>query len=125
MHFIQTLARKGILPKEIANCPVPLCAHCQAAKQTRNKTEKGSIKEEHLKPGDCVSIDQFSSPIPGTIHSFQGKPLSKKIKTCTIFTDHASDKVYISYQESNGAEETVQAKEAYESMCHLHGVKVR
>lgn len=125
MHFLQSLARKGLLPTEIANCPVPLCSHCLAAKQARKHNEKGTIKEDDLRPGDCISVDQFSSPIPGTIHSFQGKPLSKKIKTCTIFTDHASDKVYISYQESASAAETVQAKEAFESMCSQHGVQVK
>ena len=125
MHLIQKLARKGLLPKEIANCPIPLCAHCIAAKQERRTSSSGSVKEDHLTPGDCVSIDQFSSPVPGVIHSFQGKPLNKKVKCCTIFTDHASDKVFMSYQESTSAEETIRAKESFEALCEQHGVKVK
>ena len=125
MHYLQALARKGLLPKSIATCPVPLCAHCLTAKQEKTPAKKGNIKSEDLLPGDCVSVDQFSSPVPGLIHSFQGKPLKKKIKVCTIFVDHASSKTFIGYQETATAEETIKSKEAFEAMCQQAGVKVK
>lgn len=125
MYYLQSLARKGLLPKSIANCPVPICAHCVTVKQERTPAKKGNIKSDDLLPGDCVSMDQFSSPVPSLIHSFQGKPLKKSISVCTIFVDHASGKSNIGYQSSANAEETIKSKEAFESMCNQSGVKVK
>ncbi|KAI2498105.1 hypothetical protein MHU86_16415 [Fragilaria crotonensis] len=100
-QWIQSLAatpRKNIIDEEgkceippllptkekgVSSVPVPLCAACQLAKQSRRGTatsteikieERDSIlKAEKLEPGDRVSIDQFVSTIRGRLSHTKGK----------------------------------------------------
>ena len=49
------------------------------------------IKGEHLNPGDCVSIDQYTSSHKGRLESGFGKTASTMAYGGgTIFVDHAS-----------------------------------
>jgi hypothetical protein len=79
----------------------PLCVACQIAKQHRRAPrEEGvfrfdrkemKLKEEHLEPGQMVSIDQYISAVPGRLPHTKGKEAKKdKYNGGTIFGDHAS-----------------------------------
>ena len=84
-QWIQTLCRHSnsdskrcVLPTKLdktSSCPAPKCAACMLGKQAQ-QTPTLSIghhlpnkdlllKTNHLNPGDCVSLDQYQSSIPG------------------------------------------------------------
>jgi hypothetical protein len=77
------------------------------------------------KPGDCVSIDQLESNTPGPIAQLKGNPTAKRYKAATIFVDHyTSGLSFVHLQTSTSAEETVEAKDAFERYAASHGVKI-
>jgi hypothetical protein len=83
-------------------------------------------KQEHLKPGDMVSIDQYISAAPGRLLKSKGKEL-KKDKYCggTLFVDHESAKRYLQvikclseqkkWRYQSGSSSGWQRKKEYES----------
>ena len=65
----------GLKTEGAHNCDHPQCAACRLSKAHRRNTEhhvihvdpkkEMSIRKGDLKPGDCISIDQYTSSIPG------------------------------------------------------------
>jgi hypothetical protein len=55
----------------------------------------------------------------------KGSPTKKRYAAATVFVDHFSRLSFIFLQKSTSAEETIQAKEAYERFASSHGVKVQ
>jgi hypothetical protein len=58
----------------VTSCDAPLCTACQLSKQTRRSPEVKTqinpapmIQKDNLKPGDCISVDQYMSPLPGRL----------------------------------------------------------
>jgi hypothetical protein len=71
-----------LVPKHssITSCDAPLCTACQLSKQTRRSPEvrtqinpTPTIRKDNLKSGDCISIDQYVSPLPGRLPHTKGK----------------------------------------------------
>jgi hypothetical protein len=67
MPKIQYMASKGILPKLIAACPIPICQSCLFGKIARKawRTKQAPIPSRMSKvtqPGACVSVDQMECP---------------------------------------------------------------
>ena len=86
---------------KMSSCVLPKCAACVLGKQTRCMpgTNSGALvkgKEmklchEHLKPGDCVSLDQYESSIPGCLpHTYGKEKKDNQYNGGTLFVDHAS-----------------------------------
>lgn len=128
---MRIMARMGMLPSSFSDCPVPLCTSCLFGKATkrpwRTKTpsNKGDPSKTVTKPGDCVSVDQLESSTPGLIAQMKGKPTVKRYKVATVFVDHFSRLSYLHLQKTTSAEETVEAKDAFERFAASHGVQVR
>ena len=67
----------------ITTTPKITCPACQLGKQHRRSTGshvhkvrpdmEAAIKREHLSPGDCVSMDQYISRVPGHLEHTFGK----------------------------------------------------
>ena len=76
------------------------------------------------KPGECVSVDKLESPTPGLIAQLKGIPTKMRYKVATIFVDHYSRLSYVHLQKTTNAEETIQAKAAFEQYARTHGVKI-
>jgi hypothetical protein len=55
----------------------------------------------------------------------KGLPTKKRYTSATVFVDHHSHFSYVYLQQSTNAEETIQAKEAFERFSDSHGIKVR
>ena len=92
-QWIQTLCRDlttnsrrcALVTKhpKASSCLLPKCAACMLGKQTRRQpgTNTGALvkgkemmlRREHLQPGDCVSLDQYESSIPGRLPHTMGK----------------------------------------------------
>ncbi|EJK71687.1 hypothetical protein THAOC_06848, partial [Thalassiosira oceanica] len=82
------------------------------------------LKRGDLCPGDCISMDHYSSSTVGRLpHSF-GREANGY--TCgTLFVDHASGKIFNYCQHSTTAEETVQNKHRLETAARLVGVTIK
>ena len=116
------------------------CAACQLGKQharpigstrtqavpERTQVIKNNTRDEHLRPGSCISMDQYVCKTPGRLATSYGKEdQSKKYTGGTIFVDHASGFIFIKNQVSLRVGETLVGKHELESFCHDYGIKVR
>jgi hypothetical protein len=119
----------------ISTAEPPFCAACALSKLKR-RTPPGSvggkpppemtIRKEDLQPGDCISVDQYASSVPGRLPNTMGKEPSKlKYHGGTIFVDHASSFIYLVNQTSLRAGETLQSKLAFERFAQTCGHKIR
>ena len=144
LEWIQKLFRvregdvEAILPsKHKANaCKLPQCAACHFGKMhlraTEATTEKkvaakdGSLKANHLKPGDMVSTDQYVSKELGRLPHTRGKEsLKERYVGGTIYVDEASGFVFAQHQVSLNAMETIRGKHLFEREAGTCGVQIR
>ena len=110
-----------------------LCAACQLSKQGRrtpnhapNLPPRMDIKQDDLKPGDCVSMDQYESSTPGRLRHTKGKePKKDKFNSGTIFVDHTSGYIFLHNQVSLQTGKTLIGKHAFENFAKLCGVTVK
>jgi hypothetical protein len=102
------------------------CLFAKATRQWRSKRQKHwSNPREAFQPGEMVSVDQLVSPTPGLIPQSTGKLTTKRYKYATVFVDQYSGFSYVYLQKSPDAEETIQAKKAFEETAKQHGVEVK
>ena len=74
--------------------------------------------------GQRVFINQMISPTPGLIAQLRGTPTTKRYLCATVFVDHFSGHGYVHLQKSTSADETLEAKKAYETHITTMGVIV-
>jgi len=91
---IQVMTKRGMLPRRLANCPVPLCTACLYGKAKKGswRSKPSDIDEVRLldpKPGKCVSVDQHTSPTPGLVAQVSGALTKSRYTKATVFVDHA------------------------------------
>ena len=127
---IQRMAKRGILPRKLANCPIPVCTACMFGKATRRKwrhkdSDKDAPKFIPTKPGQVVSVDQMMSPTPGLMAQMVGKPTKARYNCATVYVDQATGCGFIHLQKSTDGEETVKSKVAFERWSAEHGVKIQ
>ena len=128
---VQRLARAdyfGDSLRCIGSCDEPLCHGCSIGKASQRTISNIGMplkKATHLKPGDCVSLDQMESNAPGRVAVWKGKLSTSFYHACTFFVDHASNKVQITLNYSTGAEEAVLSKRRFEQMAAEHNVQIK
>jgi hypothetical protein len=84
------------------------------------------IRQGDLLPGECVSIDQYISALPGRLPNTKGKELkSNQYNGGTIFVDHATTLIYLKHQVSLNSGETLQAKKSLEQFASQFGVSIK
>jgi hypothetical protein len=122
-------------PAQIGANP-PVCEACQVAKARARPTgaKKVSpvpdvvdgIRAEDLKPGDCVSVDQYESSVRGRRPETKGREKFER-KCCggALYYDHASGRIFVQHQTSLSAHETSEATKAFEREAALCGFKIR
>ena len=64
------------------------------------------------------------SPTPGFIGQIKGWLTTTRYRAATVFVDHHSQLTFTYLQFSTAAEETVQAKKAFEAYATLQGVVI-
>ena len=78
---LQRMAQQGLLPARLAQCRYPVCTSCRFGKATRvpwtDKQSPGSLKTA-TRPGQCVSVDQVQSSVPGLVGHMKGIPTTKR-----------------------------------------------
>ncbi len=138
-HEINSSAGPSVLcarDKATPRCPHPKCAACQLGKQFRttpnsatvhaNPDREMAIKRGDIKPGDCVSMDQYVCKVPGRLpHTFGKERSENKYSGGTVFIDHASGYVYLFNQVSLRVGETLQGKHKFEDFAGDYGVRIK
>jgi hypothetical protein len=76
------------------------------------------------RPGECVSVDQLESQVPGFKGQTKGFFFRKRYKVATIFVDHYSRLSYVHLQESTKGDETLLAKRTFEAYAASFGVTI-
>jgi hypothetical protein len=125
MTKIQKLAKDGLLPKSISECDIPFCDSCSIEKQTRKPIPhiaEGHLDNDHLKPGDEVSYNQFESSVSGLKAQNLGRATTKRYTCGSVFVDHASRFVFLQLHHSTGAAESLQGKHNFERLATGSGV---
>ena len=126
---LQEMARQGILPQRLAHCKIPSCSTCLYRKATkrawRSKQGKQRQRKNALKPGEVISVGQMVSPIPGLITQMVGFFMKQCYKYATVFVDQASHMGFIYLQKTCSAEETIEAKRAFEQYAENRRVRVQ
>ena len=144
--LVRWLASKGFIKGEVDASSHILCDSCRLARGSKRpvdveprtcqptttklaptvKTGMKAIKGEHLNPGDCVSIDQYTSSHKGRLSSGYGKTASNlTYGGGTIFVDHASGFIHVEHQVSLSAGDTIRSKRNFERLLFNHGVIVK
>ena len=128
--LLQNLASQGLIPKKLGKCEKPTCPSCLYGKQTkrpwRTKASPMSIGgRKPSKPGECVSVDQMISKTPSLMAQVKGWLTKKRYTAATVFADHASGLSYVHVTESTTAEETLEAKAAFEAYAADMGVTIK
>ena len=143
---IQSLMRSGTLAHSEATrhlhtaacklTDLPKCAACQFGKQKRRPTpgkrssvvrdREGVLRQDHLAPGQRVSVDHFVCSTEGRLFGSRGKT-NQDTMCCggCIFVDHASSYVHIEFQAHLTTHETLKAKESYELLSRDLGIIVQ
>jgi GAG-pre-integrase domain len=103
---INRLSENGELPKRLYKAPDPLCASCMYGSLTRRPWRTQTSAREVTggkpitRPGDCVSIDQMQSAVPGHIAQTKGYPTRERYNGATVFVDHYSDITNVHLQKT-------------------------
>ena len=126
---LQEMAHQGILPRRLAQCKIPSCSACLYGKATKRawrlKQGKQRQRNKTLKPGEVISVDQMVSPIPGLIAQMVGFLMKQHYKYATVFVDQASRMGFVYLQKTCSAEETIEAKRAFEQYAENRRVRVQ
>ena len=118
------MARKEYLKGEVDQSSKILCDAC-SVKNTVKPSLTRNIKENNLRPGDCISINQYVCSHRGRLATGYGKtPLAQTYGGGTIFVDHASGYIHVEHQISLSAADTIRSKMSYEQLLMNHGVLV-
>jgi len=72
-----------------------------------------------------VAVDQSKSLVPGLGAQLKGIPTKKQYTCTTVFIDLYSDFSFVHFQYSMNAQETLEAKQAFEWFAKSHGVDIR
>jgi hypothetical protein len=116
------------MPKDIANCPIPICHACQygaAKKRAHEKSNTGSVVGEPQQPGDFVSVDQMVAGSPGLIPFTSGRPSKRHYDTVTMWVDHFSRFLYAHCQENATIKSTLESKVGFEPFTKRYNITVR
>ena len=85
----------------------------------------GGLKDDHLRPGQTVSVDQYVSKIKGRLPHTRGKETSTSMYVGgTIYIDHASSFIYCVNQVSLETTGTLQGKHDFEREARSCGVSI-
>ena len=127
---LQIMAMLGLIPSRLKRCRIPVCAACMYGKATKRpwRTKLPKNKDEAYQakvPGEVVAVDQLNSPTPGFIAQLTGMLTTKRYRYATVFVDAFSSRGYVYLQKTQSADETMEAKKAFERECSKDGVRVQ
>ena len=127
---LQTMAKQGVLPKYLANTPIPACAACLFGKATKRRwrhnspTNKRTNLKQPKNPGERISVDMLQSPHPGLVAQMTGILTRQRYNYATVYVDNYSGFGYVHLQRTQSIEETLESKQAFEMVAQQNGVNI-
>jgi hypothetical protein len=123
---LRAMARNGVLPKGLADCPIPSCPSCLYGKAKRRPTQTKAKKSVNpagkvLGPGDCVSVDILVSKTPGLI----AQMTTRRYQYACVFVDHFSGFTYVHLLKAQDGDEVLAAKATFEATADTHGIRIK
>lgn len=128
---LKQMAKLGIIPTYLFDAPITICSSCKHGKskrrpwRTKGKEIRKIYKQDIKRPGECVSVDQLESSVPGLIGQLKGLLTKRRYQVATIFVDHFSSLDYPVLQQTTSSAETVAGKESFELHASSFGVMIR
>jgi hypothetical protein len=123
------MARLNLLPRHLLNVKKLFCSGCAFGRMTRRawrtKIQPNAIIKVAERPGECVSIDQLDSSIPGFNAQLKGIPTIKRYNATTVFVDNYSGLSYIHLQQNLSSAETINAKDAFKAYAKPYNVTIQ
>ena len=128
------LVHHGCLPRKFASLKgtTILCPSCMFGKMKKRAWRtKGTNNLKHIRketddaPGAKVSTDQLVVAQPGLVPRISGRHTHLRICGATGFLDHFTNYSYSSMQTSLDGDQTVQAKNNFESHALTCGVRIK
>jgi hypothetical protein len=106
--------------------PDPMCASCCFGKARRltHKTHTGHISTNHTRPGQGVSSDGLESGTPGRPFTTRGSPSNHRYNYVSLWVDHMSTFVHVTFHSSKAATELGKSKTEFEQFAARFNVKV-
>ena len=93
--------------------------------QRANIDHSDVLKKDDLKPGDCVSTDQYECRLKRQLPCTKGKEgLIKMFCGGSVFIDHATLFIKLYNKVSVGASDTIRANEMYEAQTNEIGIEI-
>ena len=112
-----------------------ICPACQLSRHHRktptshrttvDRNQQMELERDHIKPGDKISMDQYSTSTPGRLLHNRDGSRSLKYVGGTLFVDHASGYIHIHNQVSMRAGNTLVGKRNFEAIARDCGVKLK
>ena len=139
LRTVGKLSVDGVIKKGLGPaCKELLCEACRLARAKKcsvghredvqvptNRDTRRKIRENHLLPGQVVSMDQYQSTIRGRLTTTHGKEKVKdQFVGGTVFYDHASGYLNFIHQPTLGSADTVRSKMLFEQEVLQYGRKV-
>ena len=109
------MAKMGVLPRRLQNCPVPVCSACLYAKSIKKQWQYQTAKNREVpnkpkNPGNLVLVDQLVSPTPGLVAQMTGILTTKRYKYARVYVDQVTKLSFTYLQKTATAEETIEGK---------------
>jgi len=124
-----SMARLNLLPRRLLNVKKLFCSGCAFGRMTRRpwrtKVQPNVIIKTPECLGECVSVDQLDSSVPGFIAQLKGIPTHKRYNAARVFVDNYSSLSYIHLQKDLTSAETIKAKEAFEAYAKSYNVTIQ
>ena len=123
---MQELCKQGLLPPLIKTLTKePVCLGCKLGKARLIRSRKGSVSTNVTKPGDLIHADQCESSQDGRPFTYSGQNNQQKVNFFTIFVDSKSKKVWVEFQSSTEAEQTLKGKAKVEKEAAKYNVTIK
>jgi len=124
-----SMARLNLLPRRLLNVKKLFCSDCAFGRMIRRprrtKTQPNAIIKTAERPGECISVDQLDSSVPGFIAQLKGIPTIKRYMAATLFVDNFSGLSYLNLQQNLTSAETIKAKDAFEAYAKTYNVNIQ
>jgi hypothetical protein len=124
-----SMARLNLLPRRLLNVKKLFCSGCAFGRMTRRpwrtKTQPNVVIKTAERPGECISVDQLDSSVPGFIAQLKGTLTLKRYTAATVFVDNFSGLSYLHLQQNLTSSETIKAKDAFEAYAASYNVTIQ